>query len=219
LNSSDSSSEPPDSTNAAKAPEKSGKQRTTWSLNEEGLNKLLHCFSPDPDEAAKRFLLARQRVLRVFEWNGIKSADDYVDETIDRTIRKIDEGHIIDNLLAYLIGVARVIVKELHKNINRVPVSLDDIPVEPRFEEQEVIEPEHREVCFDQCLKELTKDNHSLILEYYEGTGNEKIRRRQRLADKLGIPLNALRIRAHRVRKSLENCIAKCLEVSSARNN
>jgi len=162
--------------------------------------------------------MARQRVLRVFEWNGIKGADDYVDETFDRTVRKIDEGNTIDNLLAYLIGVARLIVKEVYKERSRAPVSLDDVSVVSRHEDPELIEPDQRELCFDRCLNELTKDNHSLILEYYEGTGSEKIRCRDRLADKLGLPLNALRIRAHRIRKSLESCIAKCLEVSPARN-
>ncbi len=48
-------------------------------------------------------------------------------------------------------------------------------------------------------------------MKYYHDEKRAKIDYRKQLADALGIPLNALRIRAHRVRISLEKCVKDCL--------
>ena len=42
-----------------------------------------------------------------------------------------------------------------------------------------------------------------LIVEYYRDTGRQKIERRRALADRLGISMNALAIRASRIRDAL----------------
>ena len=47
---------------------------------------------------------------------------------------------------------------------------------------------------------------------YYQEERRAKIELRQELADSLQIPLNALRIRAHRIRARLEQCITQCME-------
>ena len=41
--------------------------------------------------------------------------------------------------------------------------------------------------------------------------GESNIRNRQKLADEAGIPMNALRIRVHRLRRKLESCVHACL--------
>jgi hypothetical protein len=38
------------------------------------------------------------------------------------------------------------------------------------------------------------------------------IENRKRLAERMGVTLNALRVRADRVRNSLEKCVANCLK-------
>jgi hypothetical protein len=53
--------------------------------------------------------------------------------------------------------------------------------------------------------------NREIILSYYQDERRAKIDRRKRLAEQLKISLDALRIRAHRIRKGLEKCIASCL--------
>jgi len=64
-------------------------------------------------------------------------------------------------------------------------------------------------------LDSLPKENRKLIIDYYQEERRVKIELRQELADKLNIPLNALRIRAHRIRVGLEKCITNCLQVSA----
>jgi DNA-directed RNA polymerase specialized sigma24 family protein len=64
--------------------------------------------------------------------------------------------------------------------------------------------------CFEQCLGSLPEESRHLILEYYESEKRGKIDNRLSLAAKLGIPLNALRSRAQRVRVKLEQCVNQC---------
>jgi hypothetical protein len=55
-----------------------------------------------------------------------------------------------------------------------------------------------------------------LVLEYYRQERKAKIDHRKLLAAELGIAVNALRIRAHRIRRSLEQCVHTCLEQQPA---
>jgi hypothetical protein len=56
-----------------------------------------------------------------------------------------------------------------------------------------------------------------MILSYYEGKERVKIENRKRMAETLGVPMNSLRIRVHRIREKLENCLVNCLAQSLAR--
>ena len=55
----------------------------------------------------------------------------------------------------------------------------------------------------DRCLELLEPEQRKLIVEYYRDTGRQKIERRRALADRLGISMNALAIRASRIRDTL----------------
>jgi RNA polymerase sigma factor (sigma-70 family) len=182
--------------------------------------KLLRQFSADRDEAGELYEIARRKLIRFFEWRSIGSAEECADEVMERAARRIDEGQKIDNLMAYLFGIARIVYKEKLRERERTPQSLDETrPDLRRSNTPEPIEPDERQLCFDKCLAELSPDNRDLILDYFEGTGGAKIRSRQGIADRLGIPLNALRIRVHRIRKTLEDCIAECLTATFVRND
>lgn len=223
LNLSDIPFEPPDSTDPDKVneqpPDRPKEEKVKWSLTPEAFDKLLHCFSPDRDEAGVQYEVARRKVVRFFEWRGIAPAEEYADESLNRVARRIDEGQKIDKPMAYIFGVARVILKEALKERDRAPIALDDAPAGLRHKAPEIIDPDARQLCFDHCLEALGSESRDLILSYYEGQGRAKIEHRQKVADKLQIPLNALRIRVHRIKRTLETCIAKCLKNATARND
>jgi DNA-directed RNA polymerase specialized sigma24 family protein len=63
-------------------------------------------------------------------------------------------------------------------------------------------------------LKKLSDESRELIVAYYREQQRAKIKLRKELAERLGIPLNALRIRAHRIRAKLEECVVNCLQQS-----
>jgi hypothetical protein len=53
-------------------------------------------------------------------------------------------------------------------------------------------------------------ENRELILDYYRGEQRAKIERRSELATRLGLTMNALGIRACRIRSKLETCVRTC---------
>ena len=189
--------------------------KTKWSLTTQAFEKLLNAFSLDREEGAAKYEVIRQKLIRYFEWRSIAQADEYADETINRVARRIDEGQQIENLSGYFYGVARMVSKEALKERDRA-VTIDDAPHTARQEISEHVEPDPRVICLDQCLESLPPDNGRLIIDYYQEERRAKIELRQELADSLHIPLNALRIRAHRIRVSLEKCITNCLQQASS---
>jgi DNA-directed RNA polymerase specialized sigma24 family protein len=67
-------------------------------------------------------------------------------------------------------------------------------------------QPLHR---LERCLETLSPGDRELILDYYRGDQRAKIENRRRLASLLGVTMNALSIRACRIRDALENCVKR----------
>jgi DNA-directed RNA polymerase specialized sigma24 family protein len=187
------------------------KTRSEWSLTKEAFEKLLAAFSLDRDAAAKQYEALRTKLIRFFEWRAIGLADDRADEALNRVARRIDQGQDVENVVAYAYRVAYLVFLEglkepelidIDQEVNHPPA------IEPQFED---IENEPRQRCFDRCLEGLTSENRKIILSYYQEERRAKIERRKNLADQLRISLDALRIRAHRIRKGLEECITSCM--------
>ena len=65
--------------------------------------------------------------------------------------------------------------------------------------------------CLHQCMDQLAPHNRELILDYYKGERQGMIDNRKRLAARLRLTLNALRVRADRIRANLEECVNQCL--------
>jgi DNA-directed RNA polymerase specialized sigma24 family protein len=68
-----------------------------------------------------------------------------------------------------------------------------------------------KDECFSKCLDELPLNTRELVLTYYKKEKQRKIDHRKVLAERSGMSLNTLRVRVHRIRADLENCIKKCL--------
>jgi len=77
----------------------------------------------------------------------------------------------------------------------------------PSFQEEDSNERE----CFERCLAELPMESRQLILQYFQDERRDKINNRQAMANRLGIPLNALRSRIQRIKDKLEQGVAGCL--------
>jgi RNA polymerase sigma factor (sigma-70 family) len=126
-------------------------------------------------------------------------------------MKKIDEGETITNIGAYGRKVAYYIFLEECESTLLTELD-DDLPVpSPDTSTDDSEDQDARFDCFDKCLAELPPESRHLIVEYYQGEKKTKKETRRALAKQLGIPLNALRIRAHRIRKALEQCIQTCM--------
>lgn len=201
---------PPENDERPTAPTRRDAQ-PKWVLTSEAFNQLLYHFSSDPEEAAALYETMRLKLTRYFEWHSSISAERDVDETFDRVARRISEGENIFNLSAYFSSVARLVFMESLRQRQRMePLEVaPEVPAEPPAEDDQ---KELRMRCLDECLGKLPVESQRLILGYYHAEGRTKINRRKHLAETLEIPLNALRIRAHRIRVNLEECVNICLK-------
>lgn len=189
-----------------------GSARQRWSLTQEAFDGLLSTLDPDRDTAAGRYIDLRRNLVRLFEWRGCPTPDEYADETINRCAKKIGEGEEIRDLASYSIGVARMLILEMGRDRARNTLSLEEAP-EPRVPPPEPEEGnEVRVECLRGCLGQLSPETQDLILRYYRGEKGEKIKNRKGLTQLFGIPANVLRMRALRVRERLQLCVQTCMQ-------
>jgi len=190
---------------------RSAQPQGKWILTQQAFDRLLASLSPDREEAGKQYEIIRLKLVRFFEWRSSGSPEDHADETINRVARKISEGETITNLNGYCYGVAKLVFMEVLKEQERLRSVSRGIPTTIQAPQLEDDRSNRRLRCFDRCLDRLPPESRNLIVEYYQEERRAKIELRKQLAERLSIPLNALRIRAHRVRISLEECVTECL--------
>jgi DNA-directed RNA polymerase specialized sigma24 family protein len=187
------------------------RQKKDWDLSEQSLAGFMSVLDEDPERAGERYEILRRKLMKFFEWRGSTTAEELADETINRLVRKIEEGEAIRDLSAYSGGMARLVWLEALKEQERARGSLEALRASSQYTSQT---GSQRIECFELCLEGLPLENRALILDYYRAEKSSKIKLRKQLAEKLGTPINALRIRAHRIRQQLERCVTDCLRKS-----
>ncbi len=175
-----------------------------WVLTQEAFERLLAWLDADRERAGEKYEEVRRRLIKIFTCRGCHEAEDLADEAINRVARRVEEiaATYSGDPTLYFYGVARKVHLE---QLRRKPAS----PPQPAKQPGET---ERDYACLERCIQQLTDDNRELILQYYQEEKGAKIGLRKRLAEQLGIALNALRIRAYRVRAVLEKCMQDCLE-------
>ena len=178
--------------------------RREWDITQDAFDKFLAWLDPNREQAGTKYEGIRRKLIKIFTCRGCANCEDLADETINRVIRKMQDladSYIGDPAL-YFYGVARIVHLE-HVKKGRAPLPLPP-PDPPEQKEQEF-------QCLDRCMKVLTPQNRQLMLEYYKEEKHAKIVHRRELAERLGLAVNALRIRAYRIRASLQGCVENCL--------
>ena len=182
------------------------RQKQKWDLSQQSFESLLLWLDhSDRDRAGKRYEDIRGRLIKIFSSRGCAEPDFLADETINRVARRVDEiaqTYEGDPAL-YFYGVAN----KIHLEQLKKQKPLAKTPVVPS-----VNDFEQEYVCLEGCIGHLPAGSRDLVLQYYDHEQHAKIVNRQLLAERLGIGLNALRIRAHRTRLELRKCIQSCLE-------
>jgi len=192
-------------------------RRSDWAISGGSLDKLLLVLDPDRERAGQKYEAIRARLIRLFEWRGCRSPESLADETIDRVTRRVDEGVDIraEDPGVYFCGVARNVLREYWTSIQREKRFRQSEPRatfsqgEGQLEKDEAAE---RLECLERCLAELSPESLRLITLYYQPNRAERIESRAQLARELGITLGSLRVRAHRIRKNLEDGVNECMK-------
>ncbi|HEY6274567.1 MAG TPA: sigma-70 family RNA polymerase sigma factor [Terriglobales bacterium] len=193
--------------------------KQNWTPTQETFRKFLHWLDEGVDSGGERYLEMRRRLVFYFDRKNCLSPDDLADETLNRVARKLEEKGSISGLSPahYCYIVARFVFLEYLRSEDRETAAQElldtalegNSPAGPAFGDPS--EEQVRLGCLEQCLNKLEGKERDLILEYYQGEQRSKIERRAQLAARLGVSLNALSIRACRIRNKLEDCVRKCL--------
>jgi RNA polymerase sigma factor (sigma-70 family) len=175
-----------------------------WTLTQESFDQLLGWLDPDREISGRKYEGIRTRLIKLFACRGCAESEDLADECINRVAKKLPQ--IVNTYegdpALYFYGVAR----HIHQEYLRRPAPAPE-PI-PQTDE----ESEHEYECLNKCLEELPPDSRNLVLQYYHEEKKAKIDHRKEMALRLGIAVNALRIRAYRIRATLQGCVHACLE-------
>jgi RNA polymerase sigma factor (sigma-70 family) len=177
-----------------------------WILTQEAFDAMLDWLDPDRDEAGRKYEDIRLRLIKIFTCRGCLEPEDLADETINRVSNRLSEiqRDYEGDPAPYFYGVAKKILLEYLRPKPSAP------PPSP-YDPEGSLEKEKEFQCLERCIETLTPDHRALVVGYYQEEKRTKIDHRRLLADQLGIALNALRIRAHRIRASLYKCVQNCV--------
>jgi DNA-directed RNA polymerase specialized sigma24 family protein len=197
-------------------------ERKDWALTHSAFHRLLSWLDQGGDSGGEKYLEIRRRLVSYFDRKNCLAPEELTDETLNRVARRLEEEGSITNALPaqYCYIVAKYVFLEYYRRTDRRHVDFDELsgskhvadPASAPDIEETRKSQERRLVCLDICLEKLDPDNRDLIIQYYRGEQRSKIDNRRAVAATLGISMNALSIRACRVRERLEACVRKCSE-------
>jgi DNA-directed RNA polymerase specialized sigma24 family protein len=192
--------------------------KKNWTPTQDAFRRFLSWLDEGVASDGQKYLEMRRRLVLYFDRKNCLGPDELADETLSRVAQKLDDkGAITDISPAhYCYVVAKFVFLEYLRSAEHGRVDLEDLPagrgqfclatapVADSFEAEERLD------CLEHCLSKLPASDRELILEYYQGEQRAKIERRTQLAASLGLSMNALSIRACRIRQKLEGCVRKC---------
>ncbi len=174
---------------------------------------MLAWLDSDRQRAGEKFLEIRSKVVKILVRRQCYEAEALWDETYYRVchlLPTIIETYVGDPAL-YFLAVMRLVHLEWLRYEKWKRERTDDGPPPPPTQREDI---ERLHACLDKGLKKLDDDDRDLILKYYEKDKSAKIEQRKELARSLGITLNTLRMRVHRINGDLRKCIDLCLDES-----
>jgi DNA-directed RNA polymerase specialized sigma24 family protein len=189
------------------------------TLTEVAFTRLLTWLDDGVESKGERYLEVRRRLVAYFDRKNRPAPDSLADETLNRVSKTLEKSGVIATKppLRYCYVVARfVLLEDLRRE--RRHVRFDDIrhtnvvawPTSRDADNGSAFAQERRLDCLDRCLRKLKPEQQNLIVDYYGEARRQRIDRRRDLAARLGITMNALGIRAWRIRAALENCVGAC---------
>jgi hypothetical protein len=197
-----------------------------WKLSEQAFQGFLHWLDEGVDSQGHKYLEIRRRLTVYFDRHNCAHPDDLADETLNRVARRIEETGAFDDTppARYCYITAKYVLLERFRESSRIPLSLDALPSVAREAALSsggvslvsgADSDERRLHCLESCLGNLEPQDRELICEYYQGERRWKIENRRQLAMRCGASLNALAIRACRIRGVLENCVRRCMSAAA----
>src|SRR5262245_14482393 len=172
-------------------------------LDCERFHHLLEWLDNDSEKAGAKYEWIRKRLITIFTSRGSTIPEELADRTIDRVARKLPEIRrtYIGDPAHYFCGVAGYIFRESRRKDKGSTTLIMPMPAPATSDDDE----EELYSRLDRCLDELPAVDRDLLVAYYRQDKQAKIESRKQLAVQFGVGMNALRIRACRIRADLQN--------------
>lgn len=196
----------------------SSSRRKDWTLTASAFHRLLKWLDDSETTSGQSYIELRRRLVAYFDRKECLTAEDLADETLNRVARRLEEEGAIqtESAAKYCYITARfVFMENLRERKKHTLVEEPGLREknEPSEADNDILAHEKRLQCLDHCSQKLSAVNRDLILRYYIGRQQEKIENRRAMANHLGISINALAIRACRIRERLAACVKQCVDV------
>ncbi len=177
-------------------------------LTSDSFAKLLSALSADDAEAAEAYTKLHESLVNFFKLKGISEPDRAADETLDRVPERINADTKREDIRFIAFGVARFIFLEKLRQEKRKTRADENFYQKKgtvdNFDEKDDYTP------LRECFNSLYQHEKELLVGYFPDlAGDELSAHRQKMADREGVDLNALRNRVARLRRRLEECVKK----------
>jgi|SRR5580700_31549 DNA-directed RNA polymerase specialized sigma24 family protein len=182
--------------------------------------QFLNWLDEGTDSSGEKYLEMRRRLVAYFDRKNCVAADDLADETLNRVARRLEEEgtYPAEAPARYCYITAKFVFLEYLRSDRRHEKSFEELPSADMDAKAGLFSTENGDLngnetlldCLEKCMAKLASNDRDLIIEYYRGEQRAKIERRQTLAGSLRLSLNALSIRACRIRHKLELCVREC---------
>ncbi|MBA2647021.1 MAG: sigma-70 family RNA polymerase sigma factor [Pyrinomonadaceae bacterium] len=192
-----------------------------WTLTPGAFRRLLDWLGEGTDSSGQSYLEIRRRLVAYFDRKNCPAPDDLADETLNRVARRLDEEGVTESEAPakYCYIMARFVFMEHLRGAQKTDALLDDLrrrqPHGTNLAASETDDghaiKEKMLNCLEQCAGNLEPRSRETIIRYYAGKERAKIENRRALAEELEITMNALSIRACRIRDKLEDCVRRCV--------
>lgn len=179
----------------------------------DSFEEILVWLNPDRDVAGAMYVQLRGDLAQLFTWKQCADPEGLTDEVFDRVAKKVHQvrPEYIGDPRLYFLAVANNLVKENYRRI-KTHVSLADLDLSQQLTTEDKQDDANIHDCLDACLQKLSSDERELIAGYYAKEKQAKIDHRAKLAQQFEMSVQTLRVRVFRIRRSLAECIERCLE-------
>ena len=180
------------------------------SLSKVDFELFLNTLDQNREQAAEKYIALRERLENFFVWRNCENAEELTDIVFDRIVKKITEGEQIKNAEAFCVSISKFVLMENRREVLRTKELDDDTP-EITVDADEEVELRRKQLrCLNKCMAKLPEDKRKLLIGYFDTEEKTMIPARKRLAEKLDLTLNSLRIRISRLKTKMEKCTKDC---------
>ncbi len=176
-------------------------------VNQEIFAALLNSLHPDAIVAGREYVRLRDKLTSFFDLRGDNDPETAADETLDRAARKVAAGTIVPEIGRYCVGIARLLFLERQRLTYRARHAFSHFTENHTDPPDESTQQRYRLMA--QCLAQLPQSEQELLANYCRknAAGREFARQRAALAQIYQTNAAGLRLRVHRLRLRLAQCV------------